>query len=206
MDIFLNPAIPVLFLSGIMPVMNFSHGLGDLKFRAFFGKNLVLALDSCAVFRLGSIISLLGSWLGEPLWIPASWALVDWPLTSLLDCELNCWSERKIAAFFSQQQHFSHNDFACFGPGIPAATRHEMPVVFSHGWELWILTLSVRFPGAQNSGRQILLASKMSCSFLLLDLEKSCHCYGWAVCCNIKSFVPKWLILNMCSRLCTATL
>lgn len=33
--------------------------------------------------------------------------------------------------------------------------------------------LSVHFPGAQNSGRQILLASKMSCSFLLLDLEKS---------------------------------
>lgn len=178
-------------------------GCGDLKFRAFFGRNLGLALDSCAVFRLGSVISLLGSWQGEPLWIPASWALVDWPLTSLLDCELNCWSERKIA-LFSQQQHFSPQWLCLLWTWHPCCCyQNEMPVVFSHGWELWILTLSVHFPGAQNSGRQILLASKMSCSFLLLDLEKSCHCYGWAVCCNVKSFVPKWLILNICSRLCT---
>lgn len=61
-DIFLNPAIPVL-LSGIMPVMDFSSEEWGFEMKSFcFCRNLGLALDSCAVVRLGSvIISLLES-------------------------------------------------------------------------------------------------------------------------------------------------
>lgn len=83
-----------------------------------------------------------------------------------------------------------------------------MPAMFSHGWKMWMSTLSVQLPRAQNSGRQILLASKMSWVFFLpLYLKKAgSHC-GCAVCCNAKSFLPKWLILPLlCLKLCAVTL
>lgn len=68
-------------------------------------------------------------------------------------------------------------------------------------------THSVHLSRAQNSGRQILLASKMSHYFLLLDLEKSSNRCGQAVCCNTKGFLPKWPTLPLvCSRLRAATL
>lgn len=35
-DIFLNPAIPVFLLSGIMPVMDSSHGLWGFEIQSFF--------------------------------------------------------------------------------------------------------------------------------------------------------------------------
>lgn len=56
--------------------------------------------------------------------------------------------------------------------------------------------LSLCFLGAQNSRRQILLTSTMSCCLLLLDLGKSSHRYG-ADYCNLKSFLLKWLIFQL---------
>lgn len=162
----------------------------DLKCGASFCRNPGLPLDSHEVVRLGSVISsLLDSWLGKPLWVPASSALVDLS-RSLLDHELNCDQKGRWQQVPSVT--LAALDLVCLLPEVefqqssPMGRRKiEMP------------THSVHLPRAQNSGRQILLASKMSHYFLLLDLEKSSNAVVRLFAATPKAFYPNGRLCHL---------